>query len=215
MKRQIVIVLCATLLSGVVWAADSTKVVYADTAIYQGLNIRLDVANPIFELARSQWHSYAVEMAFSPRLKNRFYPTIELGYAGNFRQVKSEMTNHFTGQGGFMRIGLDINPLKKHPERRSYMTIGVRAGLALQYLDTEPLRPYSPQGEWITDSWGEIVAGVQVQIINGFHMGWAIRMKYLFTTYSHGEYSTSHYIPGFGFNNPMNWGFDYYLGVTI
>lgn len=186
----------------------------ADT-IYQGTTIRVDLLNLMIDLARSGWQTYSLEAAVNVRLKNRFFPTIEGGYAGQFIQEKEAATPIYDGSGGFVRLGLDINPLKKHPEQRSCLLVGVRAGTALQHVQSPSLQPYSPQGEWIGDAWGEIVAGVQVDIAKGFNMGWAIRMKFLFTRQSYSSVLTPYYIPGFGYRNNMNWGFHYYLGYTF
>lgn len=186
-----------------------------DTVIYQGTSIRVDILNPVFEMIRSGWHTYSVEAAVNVRLKNRFFPTLEGGYAGQFLQEKDAATPLYDGSGGFARLGLDINPLKKHPEQSSCLLIGVRAGTAWQRLHTPALTVDTPQGKWIADAWGEIVAGVQVDIAKGFNMGWAVRMKFLFTTNAHDELTTPYYIPGFGYRNTMNWGFDYYLGYTF
>lgn len=188
---------------------------YADTAIYQGVNIRVDLLNPVIDLARSSWHTYSIEAAVNVRLKNRFFPTLEGGYAGQFLQEKDAATPLYNGHGEFLRLGLDINPLKKHPERRSCLLIGVRAGTGWQHLTTPALIAEQPQGAWIADAWGELVAGVQVNIVKGFNMGWAVRMKFLFTAKSHDELTTPYYIPGFGYRNDMNWGFDYYIGYAF
>ena len=188
---------------------------YADTTVYQGTIVRLDIANPIFELARSKWHTYALEAAVSVRIKNRLFPTIEGGYADRFLQQKDPTTPQYDGRGGFMRLGMDINPLKKHPEPRSVLLIGVRAGTGWQHMRTPAVLEAYPGGRWVTDAWGEIVAGVQVDIYRGFNMGWAARMKFLFTRNVHGETVVPYYIPGFGYNNPMNWGLDYYIGYTF
>ena len=188
---------------------------YADSAVYQGVNIRIDLLNPMLELARSGWHTYDVEAAVSVRLKNRFFPTFEAGYAGQFLQEKDATTPVYDGHGEFVRLGVDINPLKKHPERRSCLLIGARVGTGLQHLHTPALLADKPQGVWIADAWGEIVAGVQVDIVKGFNMGWAVRMKFLFTRSSHDELTTPYYIPGFGYRNDMNWGFNYYLGYAF
>ena len=85
----------------------------------------------------------------------------------------------------------------------------------MQRLHTPALIAEVPQGKLIADAWGEIVAGVQVDIYKGFNMGWAIRMKFLFTTNAHDELTTPYYIPGFGYRDTMRWGFDYYLGYTF
>ena len=193
----------------------SQTTAYADTAIFQGVNIRIDLLNPILEPARSGWHTYDIEAAVNVRLKNRFFPTLEFGHAARFLQQKDAATPQYDGSGQFMRIGLDLNPLKKHPEHRSAFLIGVRAGTGWQHLHTPELLAVAPRGEWIADAWGEVLAGVQVNIVKGFNMGWAIRMKFLFTAKSHGELTTPYYIPGFGYRNEMNWGFNYYIGYAF
>jgi len=183
--------------------------------VYQATSIRIDLLNPVYELARSAGHTYSVEMAANVRLLNRLFPTLELGYAGGFPQEKDAAIPVYDGRGGFARIGLDINPLKKHPEALSYMTVGVRVGTSVQHLTTPALLIESPKGEIIADAWGEVVAGVHVNIVKGFNMGWAVRMKFLFTGNSHGQYSTPNYMPGYGYYDTMNWGFNYYLGYTF
>jgi hypothetical protein len=45
------------------------------------MSLKLDIANPILELARSQGKVQDYEAALNVRLANRFYPTLELGYA--------------------------------------------------------------------------------------------------------------------------------------
>lgn len=189
--------------------------VYADTAIYQGVNVRVDLLNPVLDLLRSDWHTYSAEAAVNVRLKNRFFPTIEGGYAGQFLQEKGATTPLYNGRGEFVRLGLDINPLKKHPERLSCLLIGVRTGAAVQHMHTPALLASEPKGQWIADAWGEIVAGVQVHIVAGFNMGWAVRMKFLFTQNSHNELTQPYYIPGFGYRDSMAWGFNYYLGYAF
>ena len=54
---------------------------YADTAVYQGMSLKLDLATPILELARSKGKIQDYELAINVRLAQRFYPTLELGYA--------------------------------------------------------------------------------------------------------------------------------------
>lgn len=183
--------------------------------VYQATSIRVDILNPVYELIRSKGHTYSVEIAANVRLLNRLFPTLELGYAGGFEQDKNATTPVYNGRGEFMRLGLDINPLKKRPDAPSYMTVGLRAGAAVQHLSTPALLLESPKGETITDAWGEVVAGVHVNIAAGFNMGWAVRLKFLFTTNSHGVNTTPNYIPGYGFHDTMNWGFNYYLGYTF
>lgn len=189
---------------------DGTRI-YPDSAIYQGMNIRLDIANPIFELARSGGRTWEVEVLLNTRLKYRYYPTLEAGYAAGYPQIAG---GQMIGQGAFVRAGLDINPLKKHPERMSYMTVGVRVGTALQQMTASAV-PTITNSITAADVWGEIVAGVNVQIYAGFTMGWAVRMKWLFTTNSHGSNPAPYYIPGYGYTGSMRWGAEYYIGYKF
>ena len=156
------------------------------TPIYQGTQVKLDLASPILVPATTNWVRQNYEIAVNVRLKDRFYPTFEAGYAT---------------PGGFIRIGTDINPLKKHPESPHALLIGVRVGTAVQ-------------AKGYTDCWGEIVAGCQVEIAKvqhmAFYMGWMGRLKLLFTR----EYKENNpsYIPGFGNRDKAGWGVNYYLG---
>ena len=195
--------------------AQTEQQAQAKKHVYQATSIRIDLLNPVFELIRSKGHTYSVELAANVRLLNRLFPTLELGFAGGFLQEKDAVTPIYNGRGEFMRIGLDINPLKKRPDALSYMTVGLRAGGAVQQLRTPALLVSSPKGETIADAWGEVVAGVHVNIVAGFNMGWAVRMKFLFTGNLHGETTTPYYIPGYGFQDTMNWGFNYYLGYSF
>ncbi len=162
--------------------------------IYNGTQIKLDIASPILTPATHQWQKQHYEVAVNVRLAKRWYPTAELGYATN---------------GGFMRLGCDLNPLKKHPESPHALLVGVRCATAVQ------------EGGY-TDCWGEIVAGCQVEIYKGewqtakgersmsFYMGWMGRFKCLFTRQE--RYFNPDYIPGFGNRDKIGWGANYYRG---
>lgn len=156
---------------------------FANDSIYNGTQVKLDIASPVLTPALNGWQKQHYEMAVNVRLAQRYYPTAELGYATN---------------GGFMRIGCDINPLKKHPESPHALLVGVRLASAVQK-------------KGYTDCWGEIVAGCQVEIAKvnntAFYMGWMGRFKCLFT-----RDLAPAYIPGFGKRDNIGWGVNYYLG---
>ena len=199
-----------------------------------GTVLKLDIASPILIPATTKWQIQNYELAANVRLKDRFYPTLEIGYAGGTKDKGDSIAYH--GQGGFCRIGADIHPLKKHPNSPHALLIGVRLGTAVQGFEQQLNDTWSVNGV-ATDCWGEIVAGCQVQIANGkrskvesrknmaFYMGWMARFKCLFTrtmtNYAlpkevRGENSTNNmmpvYIPGFGPRDNLGWGANYYLG---
>ena len=209
------VIVAVMTLSIACWANDSTDVAkpaVAKKQIYGGTQVKLDVLSPIITVATNKGRLQHYEIGVNVRLAQRFYPTLELGYAGGTKSQKDTLT--YQGHGGFFRVGCDINPLKKHPERRSVMLIGVRAGSGWQQMEPT-VTASNLQGKWIADVWGEIAAGVQVDIYKGFNMGWAVRMKFLFTEKAHDYQNIPYYIPGYGYRNSMNWGFDYYLGYSF
>lgn len=200
---------------------------HADS-IYQGTNIKLDLGATALTLGTTKAHLQHYEIAVNCRLKNRFYPTLEVGYAGSLPATTNDPTRGtitlgdsiaYRGQGGFFRVGCDLNPLKKHPESPHALLIGVRLGTSIQSAQhTLPNTQYSQLTTTSADCWGEIVAGCQVEVCKGFTMGWMGRFKCLFTRQAEGLPASEYkpiYIPGFGRRDNIAWGLDYYIGVSF
>ena len=177
---------------------DSTAL--AKVPLYGGTQVKLDIASPIIIAASNNWQMQHYEMAVNVRIKDRFYPTFELGYAGGTTSQGDSIL--YAGQGGFFRAGVDLHPLKKHPESPHALLIGVRFGTAVQdysqsvsgsdslissgKLTLESDTKYgAKKGGVLADCWGEIVAGCQVEVAKvgntAFYMGWQGRFKFLFT----------------------------------
>ena len=200
---------------------------HADS-IYQGTNIKLDLGATALTLGTTKAHLQHYEIAVNCRLKNRFYPTLEVGYAGSLPATTKDPTRGtitlgdsiaYRGQGGFFRVGCDLNPLKKHPESPHALLVGLRLGTSIQSAQHTLLTTqYSLLNTTSADCWGEIVAGCQVEVCKGFTMGWMGRFKCLFTRQAEGlpanEYNPI-YIPGFGRRDNIAWGLDYYIGVSF
>ena len=186
-------------------AVDSvaTKPKKPHVQIYQGTTVKLDIATPAIVAGVSRGRLQQYEMAVNVRLRNHFYPTLEAGYAGGRTEQGDTLT--YNDHGGFFRVGLDINPLRKHPESPHALLIGIRVGTGFQ-----PKK---------VDCWGEIVAGCQVEIAKvgktAFYMGWMGRFKFLFTRQPDGLSAADCwpiYIPGFGHRDDIGWGASYHLG---
>ena len=193
---------------------------YADTAVYQGMSVKLDVGNSVLELARSAGKIQSYEAAINVRLAKRFYPTLEAGYAMAERGADGGMHK---GQGGFGRIGMDLAVVKKGASENN-MLVGLRFGSAYQNYDLTNVKLHSDYwgeqrlnfyNQQRFDCWGEIVAGCQVQVYKGFQMGWYVRMKLLFTRNAKEGEVMPYYIPGLGFRKDFNWGFNYYLAYKF
>lgn len=200
---------------------------HADS-IYQGTNIKLDLGATALTLGTTKAHLQHYEIAVNCRLKNRFYPTLEVGYAGSLPATTNDPTRGtitlgdsiaYRGQGGFFRVGCDLNPLKKHPESPHALLIGLRLGTSIQSAQHTLLNTqYSLLNTITADCWGEIVAGCQVEVCKGFTMGWMGRFKCLFTRQAEGLPASEYkpiYIPGFGRRDNIAWGLDYYIGVSF
>ncbi len=190
-------------------------------SIYRGWNIKFDLATPIMELARSKGHIRSFEMSANVSLLNRFYPTLEAGFAHTDRLSAENAT--YQGAGGFFKAGLDISALKKEgPENQLYA--GVRIAYSGQHYNLYNVRIsdtyWNPDSEKDFrnlnqhDCFGEVVLGVQVKIVKGFNMGWYVRLKLLFTKGKDGDF-LPYYIPGFGYRQSTNFGINYYIGWSF
>ena len=188
--------------------------------LYQGVNVKLDIAMPIIEAARSAGKIQDYEMAINVRLKNRFYPTLELGYA--LAECGADGAQH-KGQGGFARLGMDLAIVKKGATENNFM-IGLRFGGAYQNYDLTNVRlqtdywlsnPIDFYNQTRFDCWGELVAGCQVYLWKGLHMGWYGRIKLLMTRSVAEGNVLPYYVPGLGFRNDFNRGINYYIGYRF
>ncbi|MBR1809955.1 MAG: hypothetical protein IJ776_11320 [Paludibacteraceae bacterium] len=211
MKRSLLAILIVLSATGV--AARE----YADSAVYQGINLKIDLATPVLEIARSKATVMSYEAALNVRLVNRFYPTLEWGYGQGDCTAAG---GNFHGMGGFGRIGLDLAALKKS-RKDNMLLVGIRLGTAVQGYELTDVRVWDTYWQKYTtrgydhmvraDVWGEVVAGVQVKVYKSFHMGWYVRLKLLFTRKENGTVN-AWYIPGFGYRQDTNFGINYYLG---
>jgi len=200
---------------------DGTRI-YSDSVIYQGMNLKLDIATTILEAAISKGSILSFEAAWNIRLKQRYYPTLEGGYVNAKASAEGGVQE---SEGGFFRVGLDINGLKKHPERLNAAMIGIRIGTGLTNYDllgVEMNDGYWGKGKKVdfvdqfrADCWGEVVAGCQVQVWEGFQMGWAVRLKIMFTRTASDNNVLPYYVPGYGYRDDTNWGVNYYVGYKF
>ena len=189
--------------------------------LYQGVGIKLDLGNSIYEAAISGGKGMSYEALVYVNLKRRYLPTLELGYGQLNRTANNEA--NFQGQGAFMRLGCDFN-IMKNKKMENMFLLGARWGAALQQYTTSNLiinDPYwgttqtlPPYNKTRFDCWGELVGGVQVDVYKGFIMGWNVRAKMLFTRMKEGKFHPS-YIPGFGHQNNTTFSFNYYIGYKF
>lgn len=199
--------------------ADGTRIYHTDS-IYQGMTLKLDLGNTALMAGTSRGGIITTEVAMNWRLKNRFYPTFELGYA-HTDSVRADGGTH-VGQGGFFRVGIDINGMKKHPESQSALLVGIRLGTSITDFQLLGVKLNDTQNSQIdfprqvhADCWGEVVIGCQVQIYGGLNMGWAARLRVLFTKTDKNGGPLPYYMPGYGYREDTSWGMNYYIGYKF
>ena len=206
MQYRIRLIWILLLLSMAVYAAEEPA---AKPPVYGGTTVKLDIGTPALTAGMSKGKLQQYELAVNVQLVRKVFPTLELGYAGGRAEQGDSIQYH--SHGGYFRVGLDVNPLKKHPESPHAMLLGIRVGTGIQPKHT--------------DCWGEIVGGCQVEICtvenkktntkSAFYMGWMGRLKIMFTRQK-GAHTADEmwpiYVPGFGTRDNIGWGLSYHLG---
>ena len=193
--------------------------IYDEKAVFQGVFLKLDLFTPAYEAIRTKGKMQDYEISASVRLKNHFYPTLEAG--ASFGTLVTDSATH-KGKGGFMRIGIDFNGMRKNAGGPHAFLVGLRVGTAYQNFGLYGLSETSLDraenggadrvGNKRWDAWMEVTAGCHVNIAGGFYMGWQFRFKLLLTYKRKEGEALPYYIPGFGDFSDTNWGANYYIG---
>ena len=220
MSKRLWLILLLVPLSLISYAREEQQVDVDSIPVYQGLAVKVDLAMPILEAARTAGKIQNYEVAINARLLNRFYPTLELGYA--MAECGADGGQH-NGDGGFARLGVDLAVVKKGVTENNFM-VGIRFANALQNYDLTDVKQavdYWPTqrlnfyDQFRYDCWGEVVAGCQVFLCKGLHMGWYGRIKLLMTRNAKPGQVMPYYVPGLGYRKDFNWGLNYYIGYRF
>lgn len=192
----------------------------ADSSLLRGITVKLDIGNTAYQLLASGGKNNNYEAALQVNLLNKYLPTVEVGYGNN--QQLSTAGARYQGDGLFMRLGSDFNIMKKKSDNMFLLGLRVAGGyqnyslagiqINNDYWNPTSKKDYNNLAEW--NYWGELVVGVQVYLFHGFHMGWAVRGKVLFTRVKEGEVYP-YVIPGYGRKSETGFGFNYYIGYTF
>lgn len=184
--------------------------------LYNGVSVGLDLWGIGSKLIGGD--NLSMEVAFDVNLKNRFFPTVELGYAK--AHTEGDLGILYDTRAPYFRIGADYNALykKKHG---NMLLVGLRYAMTSYSYDIEAIGiqdpiyggdfgnpnlidniwggsiPYNYSGMKGSMHWLEICLGLRAQIWKDLYMGWALRVKYRLTE-STGKYGDPWYVPGFG-----------------
>ncbi len=203
-------------------AAEPAPIVEKKDSIYRGIGVKFDLFTPIYTLASTSARTMSFELGANVNLLNRYFPTIEIGYAKS--EYTAEHGAMYAGQGGFLKGGVDVGVTKATSTLKNLFYVGIRGAVGMQdynltnvqykgnYWGTIP--PANLKNQFAVDVWMEVLAGIQVSIYEGLYMGWAMRYKYLFTKADKTEFH-AWYIPGFGQNTDSQIGFNYYIGYNF
>lgn len=202
--------------------AKTDPVKIKNDSIFRGFSLKFDVFNPIYNTLSTSGRTSDAEVALNVNLLNSYFPALELGFASCTHTALNSAT--YSGRGVFTRIGSDFNIMKDKSNSDYLFFVGLRAGMVWQDFDINNINVdgnYWGGGVLIQfadvsrfDAWGEVLAGVQVNVFRGFNMGWTLRYKYLLTKTTDGD-PNAWYVPGFGPYSDSLWGFNYYIGYTF
>lgn len=177
---------------------------------YNGINIGVNFGDLIFAAFGQKYGSYDVWANVS--VYNWIFPTLEcgLGFANDTPQHQNYTYN--VKPSIYAKIGLDYNFLyKSNPDYRVFL--GVRAGFSNFRYNLKDVtitsdywnedQKFSIDNLHSTSFYGEVLAGIQVKIVNHFSLGWDVRWHFNFHTSPDG-YNKPWFIPGYGASSPAS-----------
>lgn len=164
-----------------------------------------------------------VDASATLNMWNRLFPTFEAGVGWVKEQTDEVHYTYHTKPAPYFKLGADYNFLfKKTPKYQ--LLAGVRLGASFfkyDITDIDVASPYWQQeqtgleakGNSSNAIWGEILAGLRVQLFDNFAMGWQLRWH---TPFHIKETDTSKpwYIPGMG-DRERHWQLSISLYYTL
>ncbi len=197
--------LALLLLCAVVSASAQKKKVVAEpdtVPLFRGVQVSYDLMGTIMR-AVSDYGQY--EAAVRVNLKDRFFPTAELGYGSSEHNPEGSSVIHASTNAPYFRIGCDLNVAKKkHDDYRVF--IGLRYGFTAFTFkaDAEYTDPvwgntvnYRIEESGCNYHWGEFLFGVDAKICGPLRLGWTVRYRMPLST-NEGQAGQIWYVPGFG-----------------
>jgi len=200
----------------------TAQTVNKDSSLFRGIRLEVDLLSPLMKAIGAS-KGYYYQGAAVVNLKEKFFPTIEIGYGGINNKVSVSGLIYNTN-ALYYRIGMDYNVLnstKPLSAMNNIFSIGARFGgsnllynienvqITDNYWNRNNIINFSNQRKFMI--WWEVLAGIRAEIINNIFIGWNVRIKGAFTSPKQGEVYP-YYIPGLGLYNGGKWEFNYSLG---
>lgn len=197
--------------------------------VFHGFSVHLDAASPLVNYLIDK-STLSFEACVDVDLLHRFFPIAEVGFG--YADKLNDDNIHYKVKAPFYRLGMNFNILRmksKDGESKiftgSYPYIGLRYGFTLFKYGLDGVivnddywgvsRPMEVNPKYLYAGWAELVAGVRVNMVKGFTMGWSVRLGVLSHTSKPSLKTQLWYIPGFGKNNTVNFMFNYTFGYTF
>ena len=199
-----------------------TKEEWAQTPLFQGVMAGVDVSGLANKVLGSD--IFSTEASIQVNLKNRFFPTVEIGY-GSIETTNEETDIFYQTKAPYFRIGMDYNVFYQKPYLPGYFTVGLRYGHSSFKYDiqapdlTDPNWghteiPFAYEGVKSHVGWLELVLGLKTEVYKGFYMGFSVRYRSRISM-AKNEHSDPYYVPGFGKNGSNNIGISYNFYYNI
>lgn len=171
------------------------------------VSVGVNVFDPIMQIFGQ---SYAnVDVWGSLSLHNWFIPTVELGIGYGSKHPNDNNYRYKATPGFYCRVGVDYNFLYKSTPKYQPL-LGLRAGFTSFGYDITDVsvssdywgeeNNFSMSRQKTTAFYGQIVAGVRVEIAKNWSLGWNGRYSFMFHC-KDASNSTPWLIPGYGTHN--------------
>ena len=189
---------------------------------FKGINLSTDIFGYISSFLDD---GKSGEIAIEANLGDRFFPTIEVGYA-DIDITDENFGIHYKSSAPYFRTGLNYNfsYQKGKIQRPNYFYGALRFGCSKMKYDVSspPLQdpvwggevPFSFSNVSGFASWIELGVGMNAQIWKRLRMGWCIRYKARLNSVNR-ENTKIGYIPGFGTNRHTRFGATYSIIYEI
>lgn len=199
----------------VVSAADKKKEELIKVPLYQGIQIGLDLVSPAGYLVSD---SYGAGIKADVNLWNKYFPTLELGYAHFDKTSKNGILVNSSGQ--YVKVGINKALSYRGDKAENLFFAGAHYGFsgfsynldhlvyAKNYWGSSDITSLADQKAMV--GWIELVAGVRVQVSGPVSLGWTAQYKSTLHV-SNGENSIPAYIPGYGENFKPKLGIAFHL----
>ena len=189
--------------------------------LQHGLRFGIDISR--FVMPYLQPNRRDAEISADMEIKGNWYGTVEGGF--NTMKIDNGDKFRYHSKGYFFRLGADYNFLNHtYPGERNMLYAGFRIGHAQlrhgadNYVITDPVWG-NVEGQIPThavqDNWLELVAGLKIEALKNFFMGWSLRARFSLTA-NPDKQLPPYVIPGFGKGaNKSNFDFNYSLYYRI